>query len=139
MSDQKGQIRIIEAFLSIAVVFSAVLISATFPSSPNLSRQESLVSIGTQVLLKLDTNGTLGNLIAQRDWTTIKQALDVVLPLGVSFNLTIFNEEMQPVNSQLIQNSNVLGRESVSVQYVCASQNTNVELWVLRLQLAWAR
>ena len=139
MSDQKGQIRIIEAFLSIAVVFSAVLISATFPSSPNLSRQESLVSIGTQVLLKLDTNGTLGNLIAQRDWTTIKQALDVVLPLGVSFNLTIFNEEMQPVNSQLIQNSNVLGRESISVQYVCASQNTNVELWVLRLQLAWAR
>jgi hypothetical protein len=121
------------------VVFSAVLISATFPSSPNLSRQESLVSIGTQVLLKLDTNGTLGNLIAQRDWTTIKQALDVVLPLGVSFNLTIFNEEMQPVNSQLIQNSNVLGRESVSVQYVCASQNVNVELWVLRLQLAWAR
>jgi len=139
MFDQRGQIRIIEAFLSIAVVFSAVLISATFPSSPNLSRQESLVSIGTQVLLKLDTNGTLGNLIAQQDWTTIKQALDVALPLGVSFNLTIFNEQMQPVNSQLIQNSNVLGRESVSVQYVCASQNVNVELWVLRLQLAWVR
>ena len=139
MFDQRGQIRIIEAFLSIAVVFSAVLISATLPSPPNLSRQESLVSIGTQVLLKLDTNGTLGNLIAQQDWTTIKQALDVALPLGVSFNLTIFNEQMQPVNSQLIQNSNVLGRESVSVQYVCASQNVNVEVWVLRLQLAWAR
>lgn len=139
MLNQKGQIRIIEAFLSIAVVFSAVLVSATFPSSPNLSKQESLVSIGTQALLKLDTNGTLGNLIAQQDWMTIKQALDVVLPLGVSFNLTIFDEETQPVNSQLIQNSSVLGRESVSVQYVCASQNLSVKFFVLRLQLAWAR
>ena len=138
MFDQKGQIRIIEAFLSIAVVFSAILVSANLPSSPNLSKQQSLASIGTQVLVELDVEGTLANLIVQQDWAGIKQALDVMLPLGVSFNLTVFNEEMQQVNSQLIQNSNVLGREAVSVQYVLASQTPSVEFLVLRLQLGWA-
>lgn len=138
MFDQKGQIRIIEAFLSIAVVFSAILVSANLPSSPNLSKQQSLASIGTQALVELDVDGTLANLIVQQDWAGIKQALDVMLPLGVSFNLTVFNEEIQQVNSQLIQNSNVLGREAVSVQYVLASQTLSVEFFVLRLQLGWA-
>lgn len=138
MFDQKGQIRIIEAFLSIAVVFSAILVSANLPSSPNLSKQQSLSSIGTQALIELDVDGTLANLIARQDWTGVKQALDVMLPLGVSFNLTVFNEEMRQVNSEYIQNSNALGRETVSVQYVLASQTLNVEFFVLRLQLGWA-
>jgi len=136
--DQRGQIRIIEAFLSIAVVFSAVLVSANLPSSPNLSRQHSLASIGAQALVELDAGGTLANLIVQQDWAGIKQALDVILPLGVSFNLTVFNEEMHQVNSQLIQNSNVLSREAVSVQHVLASQTLSVKFFVLRLQLGWA-
>jgi len=139
MFDQRGQIRIIEAFLAIAVIFSVLLISVTFPSSPNLERQKSLANLGTQALIKLDTNGTLGNLIMQENWTTIKQALDILLPTGVSFNLTVYDENMQPINSQTIQNSNLLGREAVSVQYICATQNLNVQFFVLRLQLAWTR
>jgi len=139
MFDRRGQIRILEAFLSIAVIFSALLISMTFPSSPNLAKQKSLVNIGTQALMKLDTNDTLGNLIKQENWTAIKQALDILLPIGVSFNLTIYDENLNPINSQAIQNTNLLGRETVSVQYVCASQNQNVRFFVLRLQLAWTR
>ena len=88
--------------------------------------------------MELDAGGTLANLIVQQDWAGIKQALDVILPLGVSFNLTVFNEEMQQVNSQLIQNSNVLSREAVSVQHVLASQTLSVKFFVLRLQLGWA-
>lgn len=139
MFDRRGQIRILEAFLSIAVIFSALLISMTFPSSPNLAKQKSLANIGTQALMKLDTNDTLGNLIKQENWTAIKQALDILLPIGVSFNLTIYDENLNPINSQAIQNTNLLGRETVSVQYVCASQNQNVRFFVLRLQLAWTR
>lgn len=137
MFDQKGQIRIIEAFLSIAVIFSVLLISATFPSSPNLEKQKYLADLGTQSLMKLDTNGTLGSLIAQKSWTTIKSSLDVLLPVGVYFNLTVFDENLQPMNSQAIQNSNLFGREAVSVQYVCATQTMNAQFFVLRLQLAW--
>jgi len=135
--DQKGQIRIIESFLAIAVIFSAVLVSVTFPSSPDFSKQKSLSTMGTQALIKLDTNGTLGDLIIQRNWANMKTALDTLLPLGVSFNLTVFDEAGNAVNSEAIQNSNLLGREVVSVQYVCATRSQVVDFFAIRLQLAW--
>jgi hypothetical protein len=139
MFDRKGQIRIIEAFLSVAVIFSALLISVNFSSPPDLTGQKTLASLGTQALIKLDTNGILGELVIQENWTAIKKSLDVSLPTGVSFNLTVFDENMLPINSQAIQNSNLLSREAVSVQYVCASQTTTVQFFTLRLQLAWVR
>jgi len=137
MFDQKGQIRIIESFLAIAVIFSAVLVSVTFPSSPNLSKEKSLASVGTQVLAQLDANGTLGNLILQHDWTSIKTALDILLPVGVSFNVTVYDDAGSVMNSELVQNSNLLGREAVSVQHVCATQTQTVQFFTVRLQLAW--
>lgn len=140
MFDKKGQTRIIEAFLAIAVVFSALIISTvTFPSPPNLTKQKSLASLGTQTLIELDINGTLGKLIAQENWTAIKRSLDVLLPIGVSFNLTIFDENLSQINSHVIQNTNLLGRETVSVQYICASQSQNIQFFILRMQLAWTR
>lgn len=137
MFNQKGQIRIIEAFLSVAVIFSALLISMTFPFPPNLSRQEQLASLGTQALMKLDENGILGNFIVQENWTAIRQSLDVLLPVGASFNLTVYNENWSPLNNQTIQNTGLLGRETVSVQYVCATQTANTQFFLIRLQLAW--
>jgi len=138
--DNRGQTRIIEAFLAIAVVFSALIISAvTFPSSPTLTKQKSLASLGIQALIELDINGTLGKLVAQENWTAIKQSLDVVLPIGVSFNLTIYDENLIQLNSQVIQNTNLLGRETVSVQYFCATQSQNIQFFTLRMQLAWTR
>lgn len=140
MFNKKGQIRIIEAFLAIAVIFSALIFtSVTFPSSPDLAKQKSLSRFGMRALIELDVNGTLGKLIAQKNWTAIKQSLDISLPIGVSFNLTIYDENFSAINSQVIQNSNLLGRETVSVQYVGASQSQNIQLFILRLQLAWTR
>lgn len=140
MLDNRGQTRIIEAFLAIAVVFSALIISTvTFPSSPTLTKQKSLASLGIQALIELDINGTLGKLVAQENWTAIKQSLDVVLPIGVSFNLTIYDENLIQLNSQVIQNTNLLGRETVSVQYFCATQSQNIQFFTLRMQLAWTR
>lgn len=140
MFNKKGQIRIIEAFLAIAVIFSALIFTnVTFPSSPNLTKQKSLASLGMQALIKLDVNGTLGKLIAQENWTVIKQSLDISLPIGVSFNLTIYDENLSQINSQVIQNINLLGRETVSVQYICAGQSQNIQFFILRLQLAWTR
>ena len=138
MFDQKGQIRIIESFLAVAVIFSAVLVSVTFPSSPDFSKQKTLVSVGTQALIKLDTDGTLGNLILQRNWTSLRIALDIHLPVGVSYNLTVFDEAGNTVNSEVVQNSSLNGQEAVSVQYVCATKSQAVEFFVIRLQLAWA-
>jgi hypothetical protein len=139
MYDRKGQIRIIESFLAVAVIFSAVLVSVTWPASPDLSKQNSLASIGTQALMELDANGTLGSLILQKDWTSIRAALEIVLPVGVSFNLTVYDQEGQTVNSEVIQNSGLLGLEAVSVQYLCATRSQTVEFFVVRLQLGWTR
>jgi hypothetical protein len=135
--DQKGQIRIIESFLAIAVIFSAVLVSVTFPASPDFSKQKTLASLGTQALITLDTDGTLGDLILQHDWANLKAALDVHLPVGVSFNLTVFDEADNAVNTQVVQNSNLLGQEVVSVNYVCATRSQVVEFFAIRLLLAW--
>ncbi len=139
MFNRKGQIRMIEAFLAIAVIFSVLLVSVTFPSSPDISGQKTLANLGTQALIKLDTNSTLGNLIIQENWTTVKKSLDILLPVSVSFNLTVYDENMLQINSETIQNSKFLSGEAVSVQYICATQTANVEFFVLRLQLAWTK
>jgi hypothetical protein len=57
--------------------------------------------------------------------------------MGVSFNLTVFDQAGKTVNSAIIQNSNLLGPEVISIQYVCATRSQTVELFVVRLQLAW--
>lgn len=138
MFDNKGQINIIEAFLAIAIIFSAVVISSViFPSSPDLVKPKSLADFGQEALIKLDTNGELGKLIAYGNWTAIKQSLDILLPIDVSFNLTVYDEDLNKLNSQAIQNAN-LGHEVVLVDYVCASQNTTVQFFILRLQLGWS-
>jgi hypothetical protein len=137
--DQKGQIRIFEAFLAVGVMFVALLIPIVWPSSPSLTQPKALANMGTQALIALDTNGTLGNLITQKNWTSIKQSLDVLLPIGVSFNLTIYDENLRPLNDQSIQNTNLLGSEVVSVRYVCASQNLNVTFYILQMQMAQIR
>lgn len=138
MFDNRGQINIIEAFLAIAIIFSAVVISSViFPSSPDLMKPKSLADFGQEALIKLDTNGELGKLIAYGNWTAIKQSLDILLPIDVSFNLAVYDEDLNKLNSQAIQNAN-LGHEVVLVDYVCASQNTTVQFFILRLQLGWS-
>jgi hypothetical protein len=114
-----------------------VLVSVTFPSSPDFSKQKTLASLGTQALIKLDTDGTLGDLITEHDWANLKIALDVHLPVGVSYNLTVFDEAGNTVNTEVLQNSNLLGQEAVSVNYVCATRSQTVEFFVIRLLLAW--
>lgn len=140
MFDSKGQINIIEAFLAITIIFSALAISSvTFPSSPDLMKAKSLADFGEEALIKLDLDGELGKLIANGNWTVIKQSLDILLPIGVSFNLTVYDEDLNKINSQVMHNANLLGHEAVLVQYACASQSTNVQFFILRLQLGWSR
>ena len=139
MLNKKGQMRILEAFLSIAVVFSAVMISRTFQSTPDLTNLRSLEDAGSQVLIQLDSDGMLGNLIVQRNWTSIRQSLELLLPMGVLFNLTVFDENSTQVNTETIQNSDILGYDTVALEYLCATETTNVEFFILRLQLAWVK
>jgi len=142
MFDRKGQIKIIEAFLAVSLMFAALALMTPFSSTTDFERQETLKKLGTQVLVELDKNGTLGKLIGYGNWTALEQSVEILLPSGAFFNLTVYDEQMQKVNTQDISNTNLTnlqGRETTSVQYLCATRNSDVQLYKIRLQLAWAK
>jgi len=137
--NRKGQVRTLEAFLAVILIFSALTLSVVFSSVGNVNNQEVLANLGLNALIEFDEDGNLGKLIDQSNWTAIEKALNILLPLGVSYNLTIYNESMQSINNVAISNSGLGSLKVVSVQYLCASQGLECRCYFLRLQLAWAR
>jgi len=138
MLNNKGQIRIIEAFLAVSVMFSAVVFTTPVPSSTSsLDKQTDLRKLGMQVLIKLDNNGTLGRLIEDENWTAIRLTMDLALPKGIFYNETIFDENMQRINAEEIANTNQLGQEAVMTQYLCVMESPDVHFYTVRLLLGW--
>jgi len=131
----RGQIRIAEAFLSALIIFSALAICSALSPPSNADNQQTLASQGMRALIQLDSDGTLGNMITQGNWTALSAALQLLLPLGVSYNLTVYDENMQQINSTPITNGNLVGNVA-AVQYLCASQSLQYHSYTLRLQLA---
>ena len=139
MKNEKAQVRILEAFLAVLLVFSAFVVSASMLPLPEDSGNEELDSLGMQVLLALDKEGLLGKLIDDRNWTGIRESLRALLPLSVSFNLTIYDDSMQRLNTGPISNNNLMDASRVTcVEYICAGQHPNFRCYLLRLQLAVA-
>jgi hypothetical protein len=137
MLDNKGQIRIIEAFLAVSVMFTAAVFTTPMSPTPSLERQSSLKKLGMQILLSLDNNGTLGRLIEDEDWGGLRQTMDLALPQGIFYNMTIYDENMQKMNTQEIANTNQLGQEAVMTQHLCVTQSLDVRFYVVRLLLGW--
>jgi len=137
MFDNKGQIRIIEAFLAVSVMFSAMIFTTPISTTPSLEKQENLRRIGSQTLANLDSNGTLGRLIENGNWAVLRQIMDLYLPQGLFYNLTIYDENMNVVNSQLISNADQLGQQAVMSQYLCATQSSDTHFYTVRLLLGW--
>lgn len=137
MLNCRGQIRILEAFLATAIIFVAMLPSMTAPSPPDLEKQSFLMDVGMQVLTKLDTEGILGQLIKEEDWSKLEETLDILLPKGVLFNLTVYDENMVQINAEPVRNSGSLGVNVVSVQYVLVCHTVNIQFCNVRLLLAW--
>jgi len=139
LKDKRGQIRVLEAFLATILVFSALLLTkpvyVTFDSQYD---QDALYSIGLNVLVEFNREGELGQLIDQRNWTEISSRLSTLLPLGVSYNFTVYDEESKIVNNSSISSGDLNGRNIVSVQYLIA-ERTNFNFYVVRLQLAWMK
>jgi hypothetical protein len=135
MARNSGQIRIAEAFLSALIIFSALAICSTLSPPSNGDNQQTLAAQGMRALIQLDSDGTLGNMITQGNWTALSAALQLLLPLGVSYNLTVYDENMQQINSTPITNGNLVGNVA-AIEYLCASQSLQYHSYTLRLQLA---
>jgi hypothetical protein len=137
MLNNKGQIRIIEAFLAVSVMFSAIVFTTPMPIPSSLERQSDLKKLGMQVLLSLDKNGTLGRLIEDEDWSGLRQAVDLALPQGILYNLTIYDESMQKINTWEIANTSQLGQEVAMTQHLFVTQSPDVRFYSVRLLLGW--
>jgi hypothetical protein len=136
MFDEKGQIRMLEAFLAVLVIFSASIISITFSSPTNFNDEKILSTSGMQALIELDSDGTLGKLIDERNWTAITENLKILLPAGVSYNVTVYEDATNQINNSTIGNG-LRSQRVVSIEYPCVSQSTECHFYLVRLQLAF--
>lgn len=137
-SANRGQIRIIEALLAVLVVFSAFAVSANLPMARNTIKREDLASIGLQSLIRLNEDGSLSKHIADRNFTAVREAVSLILPVGICFNLSIYDEQMQQINTEVIANGGFGTQETVFVEYVSASQDSAFSCYVIHLFLAVA-
>ena len=130
----RGQIRIIEAFFASVLMLSAI---ALIPSQTNVgtSNDQFLYSIARNVLPTLDNDGSLSKLIETQNWTTLTTQISLALPSSVWFNLTIFDENMNPINQPLISRGTPNGR-IVATDYVCVAQGGDFSIYIIRLQLS---
>jgi hypothetical protein len=135
LKDNKGQIRIIEAFFaSILLLSSLTLIPAVQKRSSDST--EILSSTAHNILISLDNNGHLADLISNESWINLKSCIQSSLSPMVWFNLTVFNENMTQINDIPITSGSPVNDKIAAVDYVCASTSSNYAVYIIRLQLA---
>ncbi|MDH7563907.1 MAG: hypothetical protein QHH24_03360 [Candidatus Bathyarchaeota archaeon] len=135
-SENVGQIRIIEALLAMSVIFSSLAISTNLATVPNDAGQRDLGSIGFRVLMQLDSDGALCAHIENGNWVAIRRLLAIMLPSETLFNMTVYNEDMQQINAELICNGDLSDHETVSIEYVAASLGPVFRVYLIQLMLA---
>ncbi len=139
LGDKRGQMRVLEAFFAAAVVFSALLLTRPiYVAFNSQDDQDALYSIGLNVLVQLSREGELGQLIHEGNWTEISSRLSTLLPLGVSYNFTVYNERLEIVNNSSISSGDLNGRNIISVQYLLV-ERAHFSFYLVRLQLAWMK
>jgi hypothetical protein len=135
LKDNRGQIRIIEAFFaSILLLSSLTLIPATQNNSNDST--DILASTAHNVLMSLDSNGYLTSLVSNQSWINLKSSIQSSLSPMMWFNLTVFDENMTRINDVPICSGSAVSDRIVAVDYVCAGTSSNYAVYIIRLQLA---
>ncbi len=135
LKDNKGQIRVIEAFFASVLLLSSLTLIPTIQRNSNNSTG-TLSSTALDVLMNLDDNGNLANLVDNRNWTALRSCVQSCIPFTVWFNLTVFNENMTQINDVPICSGSAISENIEAADYVCASVNRNYAVYIIRLQLA---
>jgi hypothetical protein len=135
LRDNKGQIRIIEAFFASLLILSTI---ALIPSQPPAvdTTNGALQTKGQDTLTTLDRNGYLSILIENENWTVLRKCLISSLSPTIWFNLTVFDENMNAVNNMPITSGSPISEKIVSADYVCAGVSREYRVYVVRLQLS---
>ena len=139
MLDNTGQMRTVEAFLSIVLLFSALAMATMITPASNRESNDYLAAFGMEVLVSLDRDGQLGRLIDERSWDDVEDLLHTLLPASLSYNLTVYDESQVPVNNVTVSNGLVPDSNTVSIDYPCSSCGPQCNYYLIRLQLATPR
>ena len=135
LKDNKGQIRTIEAFFASILLLSALTLIPAVQEHSN-DTTETLSATAHNILLSLDSNGHLADLISNQSWVNLKSCIQSSLSPMVWFNLTVFNENMMPINDMPITSGSPVNDRVAAADYVCASTSSNYAVYIVRLQLA---
>jgi hypothetical protein len=132
-SNNKGQARLIEAFLATLLLIGCVALIPTYSAK---THPPDFASIALEKLTTLDNNGQLAALIDAGNWVALKSCIDSVIPLTLWYNLTIFDQHMNALNSFPLCSSGTVSENINSVDYVSVSPGGTYRVYILRLQLS---
>ena len=132
---RRGVVHTLDSFFAAVIIVTALLYASQFPRERDYLEDKNLEVMGMQALVRLDGNGTLGRLVDSGNWDDVELVLRMALPTGVSFNLTVLNEQGDTVNTRVVSNGGLLGRKIESVEYLLAVESGDCPLYRLRLQL----
>jgi len=135
LKDNRGQVRIIEAFLASMLILACLTLIPPQETS-STSHEEALLARAQNVLVTLDNNCYIGRLISDRNWEALRECLESAMPITVWFNLTIYDANNNILNDYAICSSGAVSNEVVSFTYVCAAPTRNYAVYVLQLQMA---
>jgi hypothetical protein len=133
IKNNKGQARIIEAFLATLLLIGCIAIIPTYSTK---TQPYDFSSFAIETLTSLDNNGKLAVLIDSRDWVTLRSCIDLALPLTLWYNLTVFDENMKPVNPFPLCSSGTVSDNIDSSDYVSVSPSSTYRVYLIRLQLS---
>jgi len=136
--ENRGQIRIIEAFLAAMVIFAGFAVSSNLTMPQSVKKSGDLSNVGLQALMVLDSDGSLDAYISDANWSGLRDALSAFLPIGVCFNLTVYDAQMQQLNDVAISNGGFSSQRIAFTEYVCASRNPVFRCYVVHLRMAVA-
>lgn len=125
----------------IQVAFHDVAVVDVAPSAASVKLGQPLnvsVLVSLHSLMLMDQGGSLGEYIANGNFTALREALNLVLPMGICFNLTVYDEQMRQVNTEVITNGGFSNQDIAFVEYVCASQNQAFQCFIIHMRLAVA-
>ena len=136
LRDRKGQIRVIEAFFAAVLMLSSLALIPTIQKSTFSPSNSVLSSKALETLISLDRDGQLAHLTDQRDWTALKNCLESVIPAALWFNLTVFDDDMAPINAVFISNGGAISGHVEAADYLTTSTSGTYAIYTFRLQLA---
>jgi hypothetical protein len=134
LEDKTGQVRIVEALLaSMLLLSSLTLIPAAQEHVGNSAG--TFASMATQTLLTLNSDGSLASLVDEENWTAIRSCVQSCLPLSVWFNITVFDANMDCLNTVPICSGSLISENTASVDTMIASSNSTFSVYIVRLQV----